>query len=224
MLKLEKIEKIGERVKSGGIDMLEKLKSLKEDMKNNGWTICSFIFKYKNINYIVLVKRFVGSVKRINEYALVKLEFMKENDLTDSLEVEANSSKLIIDAKTLREYFGIEYSKNLGDIINQFSNQLGDSIPININTNISNISNIEKKAMVRSLSISDSEDPEKIYCTMVRRNPEGKKRSEFNSDKTKLLRKDLFKHFKDDESISFCYSKDPEKENNDPTILKNFSK
>ena len=78
--------------------------------------------------------------------------------------------------------------------------------------------------MVRSLSISDSEDPEKIYCTMVRRNPEGKKRSEFNSDKTKLLRSDLFKYFKDDESISFCYSTELTKENDDATILKNFSK
>lgn len=201
--------------------MLEKLKSLKEDMKKNGWTICSFIFKYKNKNYIVLVKRFVGSVKRISEYALVKLEFMKENDLTDVLEVEANSNRLLIDAKTLREYFGIEYSDNLGDIINQFSNQLGDSIPANIKVNISGI---EKQAMVRSLSISDSEDPEKIYCTVVRRNPKGKKRSEFNSDKTKLLRGELFKFFKDDESISFCYSKELEKENDDATILKNFSK
>ena len=201
--------------------MLEKLKFLKEDMKNNGWTICSFIFKYKNKNYIVLVKRFVGSVKRISEYALVKLEFMKENDLIDLLEVEANSNRLLIDAKTLREYFGIDYSNNLGDIINQFSNKLGDSIPKNIKMNISDI---EKQAMVRSLSISDSEDPEKIYCTMVRRNPEGKKRSEFNSDKTKLLRSELFKYFKDDESISFCYSKEPEKENNDVTIFKNFSK
>lgn len=201
--------------------MLENLKSLKEDMKNNGWTICSFIFKYKNKNYIVLVKRFVGSVKRISEYALVKLEFMKETDLTDLLEVEANSNRLLIDTKTLREYFGIEYSNNLGDIINQFSNQLGDSIPTNIKMNISDI---EKQAMVRSLSISDSEDPEKIYCTMVRRNPEGKKRSEFNSDKTKLLRGELFKYFKDDESISFCYSKELEKENDDATIIKNFSK
>ena len=201
--------------------MLEKLKSLKEDMKNNEWTICSFIFKYKNKNYIVLVKRFIESVKRISEYALVKLEFMKENDLTDLLEVEANSSKLIIDAKTLREYFGIEYSNNLGDIINQFSNQLGDSIPTNIKMNISDI---EKQAMVRSLSISDSENPEKVYCTMVRRNPEGKKRSEFNSDKTKLLRGELFKYFKEDESISFCYSEEREKENDDATILKNFSK
>lgn len=201
--------------------MLENLKPLKEDMKNNGWTICSFIFKYKNKNYIVLVKRFVGNVKRISEHALVKLEFMKETDLTDLLEVEANSNRLLIEAKKLREYFGIEYSNNLGDIINQFSNQLGDSIPTNIKMNISDI---EKQAMVRSLSISDSENPEKIYCTMVRRNPEEKKRSEFNSDKTKLLRGELFKYFKDDESISFCYSKEREKENDDATILKNFSK
>lgn len=201
--------------------MLGNLKLLKEDMKNKGWTICTFTFRYKSINYIVLVKRFVGSVKRISEYALVKLEFMKENDLSDVLEVEANNNRLLIDAKTLREYFGIEYSDNLGDIINQFSNQLGDSIPANIKVNISGI---EKQAMVRSLSVSDSEDPEKIYCTMVRRNPKGKKRSEFNSDKTKLLRGELFKFFKDDESISFCYSKEVEKENDDATILKNFSK
>lgn len=201
--------------------MLENLKSLKEDMKNNGWTICSFIFKYKNENYIVLVKRFVGNVKRISEYALVKFEFMKETDLTDLLEVEANSNRLLIGAKELRKYFGIQYSNNLGDIINQFSNKLGDSIPTNIKMNISDI---EKQAMVRSLSISDSENPEKVYCTMVRRNPEGKKRSEFNSDKTKLLRGELFKYFKEDESISFCYSEEREKENDDATILKNFSK
>ena len=200
--------------------MLEKLKSLKEDMKNNGWTICSFIFKYKNQNYIVLVKRFVGTVERKSSYALVKLEFMKENDLTDLLEVEANSSKLIIDEEILREYFGIEYSENPGDIINQFFNQLGNSIPANININVTAI---EKQAMVRSLSISDSEDPEKIYCTMIRRNSQGKKRSEFNSDKTKLLRNKLFECFKNDESISFCYSIEREKERDDNTILENFS-
>ena len=82
---------------------------------------------------------------------------------------------------------------------------------------------LKKQTMVRSLSISDSEDPEKVYCTMIRRNPQGKKRSEFNSDKTKLLRNKMFEYFKDDESISFCYSKDSKKEKNDSEILKNFS-
>lgn len=68
------------------------------------------------------------------------------------------------------------------------------------------------------------QENKKIYCTMVCRNPEDKKRSEFNSDKTKLLRSELYKCFKDDESISFCYSAELTKENDDATILKNFSK
>ena len=78
--------------------------------------------------------------------------------------------------------------------------------------------------MVKSLSISDSEDPNKIYCYKIRRNPNGGKRSDFNSDKTKLLRPDLFRKFENEHSVSFCYSDDPLKENDDSTILYNFSK
>ena len=78
--------------------------------------------------------------------------------------------------------------------------------------------------MVKSLSISDSEDPNKIYCYKMRRNPNGRKRSDFNSDKTKLLRPILFKKFENESGVSFCYSDDPLKENDDSTILSNFSK
>ena len=78
--------------------------------------------------------------------------------------------------------------------------------------------------MVKSLSISDSEDPNKIYCYKIRRNPNGGKRSDFNSDKTKLLRPILYRKFENDPSISFCYSDDPLKKNDDKTILCNFSK
>lgn len=200
--------------------MLGNLKLLKEDMENKGWTICTFTFRYKSIDYIVLVKRFVGGEKRIDRYALVKLEFMKETNLDDPLIVEANSSKLIIDAKKLREYFGIKYAPNLGDILQQFTARLGRCIPTEIKLQPSVL---EKQAMVHSLDRSDSEDPNKIYCTGVKRNPKGKNRSVFNADKTKLLRKSLFEYYKDDCSISFCYSTDSTKENDDATILKNFS-
>ena len=166
--------------------MLENLKSLKNDMISKNWTICSFMFTYKQVKYVVLVKRFVGSEKRINPYALIKLHFMEINDLAISLIVEANVNGLIIDAKTLREFFEIEYSENLGDIIKQFTNQLAESIPSEIPTSVTDI---EKSAMVESLSKSDSEDPNKIYCNRVGRNSGS--RSEFNSDKTKLLRPSL---------------------------------
>ena len=201
--------------------MLSNLKLLNDDMKNKGWIITSFTFRYKTINYIVLVKRFLSEEKRENKYSLVKLEFMKENDLEDSLLVEANSRQIFVDAKIFRQYFGIAYVPNLGDIFKQFYGIFGKSIPSTIK--IVN-TDFEKTAMVKSLSISDSEDPTKIYCTNVRRNPEGQKRSVFNSDKTKILRPRLYEYFKDEESISFCYSNDECRNNDDPTILKNFSK
>lgn len=201
--------------------MLSNLKLLNDDMKNKGWIITSFTFRYKTVNYIVLVNRFLSEEKRENKYSLVKLEFMKENDLVDSLLVEANSKQIFVDAKIFRKYFGIAYVPNLGDIFKQFYGIFGKSIPSTIK--IVN-TDFEKTAMVKSLSISDSEDPTKIYCTNVRRNPEGQKRNVFNSDKTKILRPRLYEYFKDEESISFCYSNDECKNNDDATILKNFSK
>lgn len=201
--------------------LLSNLKCLKDDMASKEWTICSFIFEYKNIEYIVLVKRFVRTEKRVNQYALVKLHFMKSNDLSDDLQMEANSRNLIVDAKTLRLYFGIEYSDNMGDILCQFTKQLGHVIPKKVPDIVSDI---ERKAMVNSLSRSDSEDPNKIYCNRVKRNPNGGQRSEFNADKTKLLRESLFKHFYNEPNVSFCYFAEPSMENDDATILKNFSK
>lgn len=200
--------------------MLENLKLLKKDMERLDWTICSFIFNYKSIEYIVLVKRFVENEPKKNQFALVKLQFMRSNDLSNDLICEANSLGLIVNTRTMREYFGIKYEENLGDILSQFTNYFGRYIPTSVPNHISKI---EKTAMVKSLSISDSEDPKKIYCTNVRRNPEGQKRSMFNADKAKLLRKSLFEHFKDDKSVSFCFSMYSEKENDDAEILKKFA-
>lgn len=201
--------------------LLGNLKELKNDMINKDWTICSFIFKYKETEYIVLVKRFVGTEKRKNQYALVKLHFMKSDNLGDDMQVEANSNGLIIETQKLREYFGIEYADNLGNILKQFTERLGNAIPKTIPAGISDI---ERTAMVHSLSKSDSEDPNKIYCNKVKRNPNGGQRSEFNADKTKLLRVSLFEYFRNDSSISFCFYADPKMENDDTTILRNFSK
>lgn len=201
--------------------MLSNLQTLKDDMVSKEWTICSFIFEYKKIEYVVLVKRFIRTEERVSKYALVKLHFMKIHDLTDDLQVEANSKGLIVDPKTLRCYFGIEYADNIRNILRQFTKQLGKAIPKEVS---SQVSDIEKKAMVDSLSESDAEDPNKIYCNKVKRNPNGRQRSLFNSDKTKLLRRSLFEYFRDEPKVSFCYYEDPSMENDDATILKNFSK
>lgn len=211
-----------------GIEMnyLENLKELKKSMEYNGWMICSFLFKYKSIDYIVLVKRYSSNEIK-PQYALVKLHFMQYRNLNNELETPANSTKLMIDTKLLRSYFGIEYSENIGDLLSQFKKYLGTFIPTKIKD--TNYSDIEKTAIVRSLSQSDSEDPNKIYCYKVKRNPlksDGTRslRSPFNSDKTKILRPDLYEKLKEEKHLSFCYSDNPTQEKTDQEIIYNWTK
>lgn len=208
------------------MNYLENIKKLKKHMEDNEWMICSFLFKYKKIDYIVLVKRY--SYNEIKpSYALVKLHFMKYDSLNDELETPINSTKIMIDAKTLRNYFGIKYSENLGDVLSQFTEYLGKCIPTKIED--TNYSDVEKKAIISSLSQSDSEDPRKIYCYKVKRNPlkeDGSRgvRSPFNSDKTRILRPKLYEKLKSEKHLSFCYSDDPNQNKSDEDIIFNWTK
>lgn len=201
--------------------VLENLKLLRDNMIQNDWIIACFVFYYKKIEYTVLVRRFVETMKKKNKYALVELHFIKSNNFSKELIVEANGSGLLIAPKTLREYFGIEYGENLGDILKQFSENLNKFIPTKIPLKYPSE---QRNLMAYSLSKSDSENPNKVFCYKVRRNPKGQKRTAFNSEKTKLLRIDLYKEFYDDKSISFCYSEDKNMEKSTSEILNNFAK
>lgn len=45
-------------------NVFENLKILKSDMEEKGWVMDSFLFRYKNINYIVLVKLYAEDEKK----------------------------------------------------------------------------------------------------------------------------------------------------------------
>ncbi|MCP2036133.1 hypothetical protein L1279_003155 [Planomicrobium sp. HSC-17F08] len=206
--------------------VFENLKSLKSDMENKGWRIDSFLFTYKQQEFIVLVKLYSETARK-PDYALLELEFLKKDNFTDNLIVPANSVKLFIDAKTLRTYFNIEYGENLGIILQQFNEFLASFIPAN---KIEKKSGLEEKAMSNSLSQSDADDPDKIYCFAVKRNSlkaDGTygERSPFNDNKAKILRKELYDKLdcSNEKHISFRFSKDQEKEKNDDEIIYNWT-
>ena len=134
-------------------------------------------------------------------------------------------------AKELRTFFGIDLVHNLGDILQQFTAELGCHIPEKVSTARSNI---ERQAIVHTLSQKDGEDADKVYCYAVKRNPtvtdkvtgasRQLKRSVYNDNKTRLLRGPLYQKLGKDPTISFCYSNDPEKELSDEQIITNWSK
>ena len=162
-------------------------------MRRQGWVVTCFDFTYKKRGYYVTVTDYVNSPKP-DDFALVHLCFMRKTDITDSLSVPANQGGLMVEAQTLREFFGIEWVENLGDILHQFTEQFGKWIPVEIK----DLSEGQKKAVVRQLGISDtSDDPNKIYCIDVRRSGKKsdgslKKRSPFNSQKSEFLRPELY--------------------------------
>jgi len=205
------------------INALENLKLLVTDMKQKGWYIDVFSFKYKQIDYFVIVRLYEKPEMKPTKYALCEVEFLVKVNLDDALAVPANSKELFVDAKTLREYFKIEYAPNLGDILKQFYVHLGSFIPVEVRDKTPE----QKHVMVRSLSKSDSEDPEKIYCFKVKRDPKRKdgspgQRSPYNDNKTRILRPALYQKLKDDHNLSFCFSINPDDEKDDSTILGNL--
>ncbi|WP_431462713.1 DUF6037 family protein [Lactobacillus crispatus] len=199
---------------------LSNLALLKEDMVAKDWTIASFSFTYKGIRYVVLIRRFVSPVKRKCQYALVQLEFMHYDNINNNYVVEANKNQLLDDVKSIRKYFGIEYRQNLGDLMKQFSQTLNKAIPTKVPTQYNSI---QLDCLNRSLSQSDSQDPNKKYCYGTMLNPTGKLRSPFNSDKIKLYRPILFQKLKSAARLSFCYSDDPKMEKTDGEIIANLN-
>jgi len=200
-------------------------------MQRRGWTIDSFRFPFKEVNYIVLVILY-SPEEKVDKYALVKLDFLHPNNFKHHLLVPANSNGLICGAMDLRIFFRIppDY-EHLGDALRTLTRELGYCTPTKVNTAKSQT---EKQAIVYELSDGDSEDAEKLYCFAVKRNPvlidketnepRQLKRSAYNDRKTKILRSSLYQRLGIDDTLSFCYSNDPEMDYPDEVILDNWLK
>lgn len=200
--------------------VFENFRLLKQNMQSQGWIIEAFAFKYKKTDYVVLVKLYQKNESK-PEYALLKAEFIKLNQNEESLIIPLNINGFIIDAKILREFFDIEYSKNLGNILQQFTKYFSNFTPIEINVSKSELL---KRYILNSLSESDSEDPNKEYCFGLKRNPKNEFRTFYNDNKTRILRPTLYDKFANESTISFCYSKNLINEKSDKEIIYNFGK
>lgn len=201
---------------------LTSLRTLRDEMIARDWVIACFPFTYAKNRYFVLVKRYIGTPPKM---ALVELCFSDRADLDRTLCAPANSAMIDTDAKTLREYFGIQWAPNLGDLLRQFTQELGHAIPDHLPTNLPDV---ENRAILHHLNRSDAQDPTKLYCIGVRRNasrPDGTpgQRTAYNTQKTRMLRPALYEKLGGDPGLSFCYSSDPADQLDDNTILERLS-
>ena len=210
---------------------LQNLRFLRADMQRKGWTIDSFRFPFREVNYIVLAILYSPEEAK-EKYALLKLEFLHPENFKHHLLVPANSNGLMADAMELRIFFRIppDY-EHLGDALRTLTRELGYCTPTKVNTEKSQA---EKKAIVYKISNENSDDAEKLYCFAVKRNPvlwdkeantpRQLKRSANNDRKTQFLRPTLYEKLGKDDTLSFCYSNDPKMDYSDEVIIDNWLK
>lgn len=84
---------------------LDNLKSLKEDMQNNGWVISSFYFNYENREYIALVILYQPNETK-HEFGLLKIDFLRANNINQHLLTEANAGGLLGETKKSVNFLG----------------------------------------------------------------------------------------------------------------------
>ena len=210
---------------------LQNLRFLRADMQRKGWTIDSFRFPFREVNYIVLAILY-SSEEAKEKYALLKLDFLHPENFKHHLLVPANSNGLMADAMELRIFFRIppDY-EHLGDALRTLTRELGYCTPTKVNTKKSQT---EKKAIVYKISDENSDDAEKLYCFAVKRNPvlwdkeantpRQLKRSANNDRKTQFLRPTLYEKLGKDDTLSFCYSNNPKMDYSDEVIIDNWLK
>lgn len=198
---------------------MERMDILLVYLRENRWHMTSFPFDYKHVDYIVLFED-LQNLDLVDEGFDVLLTFVDASDVTRILSVKANARQFKFNVKTFREFFGIEYGPNLGDIFQQFYDRFNEYIPTVVNLHPTRL---ENELVIKRLNKNDSDNY--MCCYALKRNPvvEGvqRHRTIFNAEKCRRLKNDLYVHYANEDTISFCFRK----ENELPTgvIMRNFA-
>lgn len=203
---------------------LENLKVLRNDMIDNEKAVIVFRFIYKQIAYIIAVCLLTEEdrKKKEAEYALVRLCFMKADNINDFLDCYANSVKITAGMTELRNFLGVEYQENGVAWINGFLEFLGKNIP----TVVPTPNEFEQKAIISTVCRHENRDPNRIYRNYMFRNGKEngkqKHRTEYNGQLASMRFPMLYPRFRNDKTISFAFTDNIETEKSEEEILLNF--
>lgn len=201
---------------------MPNIKLLRNDLRNNGWVITAFPFKYNNVECHVIFEDIKAIKNCTDPYYIAYLTFIDLDNNTRRLETLANTQKFSASIQQIRDFFHIQYQDNLIDFLSHFYQYFQLQTP----NKMPNLNNNLKQAIVEKINHREN-NPNAIFCYKVKRNGKsinGKQcyRTAYNNDKTRLLYPDLYNYFKDDRTISFCYSENPLDEKSQNELITQF--
>lgn len=196
----------------------ENLPKLLKSMKQKDWIIDSFLFRYKEEDYAVILKTYNEKERKPNNFAVAKLEFIKTLDASNSIHAYCDFYEVSFDSVAeFADFFNIEIKNANRNLFLDFSKIFSKYIP---DKKVDNKSELLCKLQG---SRCEGNDPDSIYCYDVRRNGEtdgvSNVRTIENSNKARTLRPFLYGKYKEDTNLSFFFSPNPEDENSDEEII-----
>lgn len=203
----------------------ENLKLLLNDMEKKEWLIDSFLFQYNNIEVIAILKRYKEKEKKPNEYAKAKLEFIKRENINNSINAYIDFYEVHFkNVNEFIEFFNIKNKNEKRNLFLDFAINFAQFIPKEkiVHKN----DQLERRILG---SRAEGNNINAIYCFDVRRNGirengDLNTRSIENSNKACILRPKLYELYKDNLNLSFFFSENQEDELSDEIIISNVAK
>ena len=196
---------------------------LLKDMEQKKWIIDSFPFRYKTLDFIVILKLYKQNEMKPSPYAKATVEFIKRNDTNAS--IKGYIDFFNVKFKSVDEFcnfFQVKKGNANRNLFDDFSELFAKFIP---REKVTTKTDIERSLIGRR---AEENNPNAVYCFDVRRN--GKKedgtlneRSIENSNKADSLRSKLYERYCADTNLSFFFSDDPKDEKTDKEIMENFA-
>lgn len=205
---------------------LSNLRTLRDDMCENEKAVVVFRFHYKELEYFVAVCLLTDedSKKQEAKYALVRLCFIRGDDLNQYLDCYANSKGFSAGMTELRHFLGVAYQPDGIGWIQGFTQFFGKIMPIHI----PNMNNHEQHIALHTICRHEGRDPNRIYRSYIfrngKQNGQQKHRTEYNGQLASARFFSLYPKFKQDRTISFAFTDDPVLEKSEDEILRNFER
>lgn len=205
-------------------NIINNIGKLRSDLIRHDWHMTAFPFTYNGVGYDVLFENNDNLYQRINPYASVTLHFIDNKNLNRIYDIEANQVRMFFNPKEFREFFGIKYVENLGNVFQQFFNRFLEFVPPVVPNNLSQQQNNE---IDKCLAARGGHNPNAIYCYDARRlgkqNGRQMHRSLFISNLTQRRNPILYQYFQDEKTVTFYFSPNPNDARNDREIIHSFS-
>lgn len=205
----------------------ENLKTYISAMKVEKRTFSGFEFRFKTSVYIGVLSITENDLKE-NKYAIAKI-FIYKNNLTNSLIVYPTWKDMSISPNIAAFYsfFEIDTAYNgnhFKELKKIFMSNVDSFVPSKFQHTLNR--DVEE-LVVNTIVANDPKDPNKRYCTGIKLNglkSDGKRkqRTDYNDEKSRFIKPELYEIVGNHKEISFNYSKNIEDKNDDPEILHRF--